>query len=192
MHGTGALLAHLGFDVEQFSFVQTVESIPGEIRRMGAILGRADKAEAVAGQFETELKSAQDAVCGRSPTAIAYDQNGVALGGGTLADSVMRAAGLENVAAELGYTGMAPFPLEALVKAHPDIVILRHPVADAPALADQIERHPALRALSDSRIGAFVPAGAWACGGPFVIDAVHALERLRQELSPCRPGGNGG
>jgi len=112
----------------------------------------------------------------------------VVLGEGTLAASVMTAAGLTNLATELGYTAMMPLPLEQLVSHEPDIVIVSEPMADAPALADQIAHHPALRALEASRIGAFVPRGAWACGGPFVIEAVRALTELREEIAAMNGG----
>ncbi|TKT80234.1 ABC transporter substrate-binding protein [Aquamicrobium sp. LC103] len=185
LHNTTALLRRLGFRVEEFSFEQTLDTIPREIRRMGGILGAGDRAEEIASRFETELKNVEASLCGPSPTAIAYDQNGIALGSGTLADSVMRAAGLRNLAAELGYAGMAPFPLELLVVHRPDIVILREPLTEAPALADQITRHPALRALKTSHVGAYVPPGSWACGAPAVLDAVRALRAVREEAAPC-------
>lgn len=186
MHNTTMLLRRLGHRVEEFAFEQTLQSIPADLRRMGALLGAEDEAERMARDFDTELASIAAERCGEDPTAIAYDQNGIALGAGTLADSVLGAAGLRNIAAEQGYDGMAPFPLELLVTLRPDIVIVRPPLSGAPALADQLMQHPALRALEGSRIGAFVPAGSWSCGGPFVLEAVRALAALREELVQCR------
>lgn len=189
LHNTTALLRRLGHRVEEFPFTQTVESIPADIRRMGDILGVAEKAEEMAATFERGVAEAAKDRCGADPAALAYDQNGIALGAGTLADSVMRAAGLRNIAAEGGYDGMRPYPLELLVTRAPDIVILRKPLSDAPALADQLAQHPALRALKASRIGSFVPAGSWTCGGPFVLEAIRALRALRDEIAICpRPG----
>ncbi len=184
-HDTSGLLRHLGFDVQEFAFDQTLASVPVDIRRMGEILHRQDKAEAIAKEFENGLAALESTVCGPSPTVLALEQNGVALAKGTLADSVMKAAGLSNIASDLGYTGMVPFPMEEVVETHPDIVVLRRSMANAPSLADQVEQHPALRALKDSRIGPFVPAGSWSCTGPFVLEAVKALRRLRDEISPC-------
>ena len=63
-----------------------------------------------------------------------------------------RAAGLRNIAAELGYVGMAPFPLELLVEKRPDIIVLPEPLADTPALADLIALHPAIRALGEGTL----------------------------------------
>ncbi len=184
LHNTTALLHHLGFKVEEFDFAQTLDTIPAEIRRMGTVLGQQEKADAMADAFEAELTNAAPA-CAPAPTIIAYGQNGVAWGSGTLANSIMKAAGLRNLAADLGYTGMTPFPLELLVQSKPDAVVLSKPLAGAPALANLITVHPALRALGAEHRGVFVPDAAWSCGGPFTLEAVKALRRLREEITPC-------
>jgi iron complex transport system substrate-binding protein len=155
---------------------------------MGRILHREAKAEEVAKSFETGLAAVKASVCGPAPTAISYGQNGIAQGAGTLADSVMRAAGLKNLAAELGYSGMTPFPLELLIEHKPDIVILPEQLSTSPSLADLALKDPALRALKGARFGHFVPEGAWSCGGPFVLEAVKALARVRRQVSPCSAG----
>lgn len=185
LHNTTALLRGAGVRVEEFPFTQTLDTIPDDIRRMGRLLGREAAAEALARSFSSELARVESARCAMRPTAIAWDQNGVALGAGTLADSAMRAAGLRNLAAELGYAGMTPLPLELLVVHRPDIVILPERLVPAPSLADQALAHPALRALQGSLAGRFVPAGAWTCGGPSTIEAVKALATLRERVAPC-------
>ena len=80
---------------------------------------------------------------------------------------------------------MAPFPVESVVSGRPDVIITSSGDGEAPSLGAFVPRHPAILALKGTRIGAFVPPGAWSCGGPAVIDAVKALARLRQEIAPC-------
>lgn len=184
LHNTTALLKRLGFRIEEFSFVQTLDTIPGEIRRMGALLGQEARAEKLADDFSRELDAIAKSQCDMRPTMIAYDQNGVALGSGTLADSVMQAAGFANLAADLGLVGVAPFPLEQVIAARPDVIVTSASEG-APTLGEHVPRHPAIAALPDTRIGAFVPAGAWSCGSPAVIEAVRALASLRAEIAPC-------
>lgn len=184
LHNTTGLLKRLDVPVEEFSFAQTLDTIPGETRRMGAILGRQAAAEEIAARFEAELAAIEADQCEPRPTGIAYDQNGVALGAGTLADSVMQAAGFRNLAAEHGYRGMAPFPLELLVVQRPDVVITRRS-SGMPTLGDRVPRHPAIKALEGTLIGDFVPQGSWSCAGPFTIEAVKALHELRRKIAPC-------
>lgn len=190
LHNTTDLLRRLGHRVEEFDFAQTIDTIPADIRRMGALLGANDRAERMARDFETEVEAARASHCGSDPTILSYGQNGIVSGAGTMIDSIMKAAGFRNLAAELGFTGMTPFPLELLVTEKPDALIVSPPVANAPALADQFVRHPALRALTGTRIGAFIPRGTASCGGPFVLEAIHALKKLRDEIVTCpRPSG---
>jgi iron complex transport system substrate-binding protein len=185
LHNTTPLLRRLGYRVEEFQYAQTLDTIPGEIRRMGAILGAADKAGAMASSFEAALAKIGGEQCGEAPKAIAYGQNGIAMGQGTLVDSAMHAAGLRNVAAELGYSGMSPFPLELLVETKPDIIVLPEALADTPALADLAASHPAIRALGPQTLRIRLPRGAASCGGPFVIEAVKALAAARRQLASC-------
>lgn len=186
LHNTTQLLKHLGFRVEEFAYTQTIDTIPAEIRRMGGLLGREATGEAVAAKFESALAKVEaGAACGEAPTAIAYDQNGISMGAGTLIDSAMKAAGLRNLAAELGYSGVTPFPLELLVEHKPRIIVLSEPLADKPALADQITTHPAIRALGQTSLRVTLPRGSASCGGPFIIAAVEALASARQQVAPC-------
>ncbi|MFC5585554.1 ABC transporter substrate-binding protein [Nitratireductor kimnyeongensis] len=186
LHNTTAMLKRLGFHVEEFSFAQTLETIPGEVRRMGALIGQEKRAETIADDFTRELEAIAAGQCGKAPTMIAYDQNGIASGRGTLADSVIRAAGFANLAAEMDIVGVAPFPLEQVITAQPDVINVNvgH---TAPTLGEYVPRHPAIAALPDTRIGAFVPEGSLSCGTPSVIEAVRALVALRAEIAPC-PG----
>lgn len=184
LHNTTALLKRLGFHVEEFSFAQTLETIPGEVRRMGALIGQEKRAQAIADDFTRELETIAAGQCGKDPTMIAYDQNGIASGRGTLADSVMQAAGFANLAADMGVIGVAPFPLEQVIAAHPDVISIGAP-QKAPTLGEFVTRHPAIGALPDTRIGAFVPEASLSCGIPSVIEAVRALAALRTEIAPC-------
>lgn len=184
LHNTTALLKRLGFAVEEFSFVQTLDTIPDEIRRMGSLLGQEEKAEKIARDFTSEIESIKKKQCGRRPTVIAYDQNGIAPGKGTLADSVLQAAGFDNIAADLGVVGMAPFPIEEVIATRPDVIIIGRP-GETPTLGERVPRHPAIAALPDTRIGSFVPQGSWSCASPSVIEAVRALAKLRAEIAPC-------
>lgn len=186
LHNTTLVLRRLGYRVEEFTYVQSVESIPAEIRRMGALLGANANAEDMAAGFEADLAAIAPGQCSRPVRALAYEQNGIALGTGTLMDSAMQAAGLVNVAAEQGFVGMTPFPLELLVKDAPDILVVPDIMADTPSLADQIASHPAIGALSGKVLQVRVPAGSLACGGPFVIEAVKALAAARDKALPCK------
>ena len=182
LHNTTQLLRHLGMRVEEFGYTQTLDTIAGDIRRMGAILGEEAGAEAMATTFERDRSTLTVPDGEPRPTAVIYGQNGVATGAGTLADSVLEAAGFRNLAAERGFSGMAPYPLELLITDRPDVVLLSAGIDEAPALADQVTRHPAIAASGAKAAIGIVPRGSWSCGGPFTLEAVRALRLLRDEI----------
>jgi len=189
LHNTTQLLEHVGTRVETFDYAQTLDSVPGAVRRMGRILGREARAEAVANAYEAELAALSSPPAADAPTAVIYEQNGVVLGAGTLADSVLKAAGFRNLVAERGYAGMAPYPLELLVRDRPDLVLLGSPYPGGPSLADQFVEHPAIASLKSLRRKGIAPRGSWACAGPFTIEAVRALKALREEMAAAKGAG---
>lgn len=182
LHNTTTLLRHLGIQVEEFDYAQTLETIPADIRRMGRLLGHEPEAEVMAATLEAETARLDATVGNERPTIVLYGQNGVATGSGTLGDSLLQTAGFRNLAAERGVVGMAPYPLELLVADRPDLILISPPYTDAPALADQIAAHPAVVALGTARSERVAPRGAWSCGGPFTVDALRSLRSLRDRL----------
>ena len=187
LHNTTQLLGRLGYRVEEFAFDQSLDAIPRDLRRIGWLLQRPERAEALAADFERGKQAFEQPVCGEDPTLVVFEQNGVAIGGGTLGDAAIRLAGFRNLAAEAGFAGMAPLPLEQLIAMRPDVIVLPEPMASTPSLADGIAHHPALAALENTRTGSFVPGASWTCGGPFVLEAVKALRQLRNEIVACEP-----
>jgi iron complex transport system substrate-binding protein len=166
---TRAVLDRLGLRVETFAIETGFADIRANVVRMGALLGREARA--------AELVAAMDAALappppGPRPRAALLYANAYTSGAGTLADAVLAAAGLANVAAERGVTGMGLLPLEALVMEAPDLLVLGQDY-DAPARAQETLRHPATRALAAER--AAVADALWVCGTPRVAAAVAAL-----------------
>ena len=187
LHNTTGLLRRLGFRIEEFDYSQSLSTIPADIRRMGALLKREVKAQELAAAFEAELNSLTPLNCRRKPVAIAYGQRGIALGKGTLAHTVIEAAGFENLAARVGQDGMSPFSLELLVTSPPDLIILPGATPGAPALADEALSHPVLEKLPGTVTASFSRAALWSCGGPFTLDALKELRALASRLKPCQP-----
>ncbi len=169
------MLRRLGLRVERFAIEQSFEDVRENMRRMGALLGRPERAAALIAQMDADLAAA--APKGEGPAAILHYSASWTSGAGTLADEILSAAGYRNRAAELGLTGMAPLSLERLVLARPDVLIGGSTYA-APALAQEVLRHPAARAVAPG--GRIVADGRlWTCGTPLVAEAVHALAAAR-------------
>jgi iron complex transport system substrate-binding protein len=170
---TFALLKRLGFRVETFAPAASFADIRAHLRRIGALLGRQDRAEELIAQFDGNLGEPQSRA--ERPLAAIYYANSYTSGGGTLAGEVVERAGLDNLAKTLGYRGTAQLPLEVLIMHAPDVIIGgdRAPVRNIRAF-DNLT-HPALRALTRDRVQVAIPQKYWVCGGPFTAEAVRIL-----------------
>jgi len=177
-----AMLRRLGFRVEEFPPAYTFDEIRAQMRRMGALLGRAERAEDLVRELDNRLDATRVAVDGLRPLAALHYVNSYTAGAGTLASIVVERAGLENLGSRLGLKGTVRLPLEVLVLASPDAVIGGQRFGTAPALAYQTFEHPALRSVLKGRDLTPVPDKYWICGGPFTAEAVRLLAAARAEI----------
>ncbi len=177
------LLKRLGFRVEEFAPETSMADIRSNIRRMGMLLNRREKAEAVIEEFDRQLSRLQAQPSIRKPLAVPYYANAYTSGRGTLVDAVITEAGLGNLASALGIEGPGRLPLEMLIVNRPDIVILDETSETAPALAQGLFQHPAFRHVSRTAEIARVPDKYWSCGGPFVIEALKVLIDARNRVN---------
>ncbi|MEQ8452165.1 MAG: ABC transporter substrate-binding protein [Nitratireductor sp.] len=177
---TVALLRRLGFRVEEFAPETGFDDIRQNIARMGAILGRRDRAAALTAALDAGL-----AALAASPAegAVAvYSSNSYTVGPGSLADAVIAETGLDNIAAAMGISGAGRLPLESLIAADPDLVVTGAQRFDDPALAQENFRHPAFRAFARQTAEVDIPDKYWLCGAPFTLIAARILKRAARRL----------
>ncbi|HEV2502708.1 MAG TPA: ABC transporter substrate-binding protein [Mesorhizobium sp.] len=171
---TVGLLRKLGIPVEEFQPETSFDDVRTNLKRMGDILGRRERAEALVAELDRKLAEAKQ----RSHpniTVATYYANSYTSGAGTLIDAVVVASGLTNLAAKLGLSGTQQLPLELLVMAKPDLLVDSEARYATPALAQQTFVHPAYRALSEQSGRVSVPAKYTICGAPFTATAVEML-----------------
>jgi iron complex transport system substrate-binding protein len=175
---TVAILRRLGLRVETFPPVTTLDEMRDQVRRMGALLGREEQAEALLRDFDAGLAALRrDAP---DTTAVIYYANGFAGGDGSLAGEALRAAGIRNLAAEAGYGGVR-LPLELLVTMAPDLIVTgtRYPGASR---SEAILDHPALADTTAGRPFVTVPDRELICGTPAFLDAVARLSAAAEAV----------
>lgn len=172
---TVSLLRRLGIQVEEFAPESSFDDVRANIRRMGELLNRRERAAELVSELDDGLERLR-----RSPSAAktvaAYYANNYTSGSGTLVDQVIAATGLVNLAARLGYVGTAQLPLELLILAKPDILIDGGERYETPALAQQSFSHPAYRALTEAATRVDIPAKYTICGSPFTLEAARILQ----------------
>ncbi len=181
---TVALLRRLGRRVVVVPSAHDFDGIRAAVRAVAAATGDTEDGEAVIARFDATLARAAAAAglgnpSARKPTAVAVQVGNLVSGPGTLVDQALAAAGFDNAVATRPLGAGGRLPLEALVAAPPDLLVLaNNPTEFRTAAADNL-RHPAFRALLTRVAHVSLPLPTWICGAPVIADAVEALSRAR-------------
>jgi iron complex transport system substrate-binding protein len=183
------LLERIGRRVLRVPLASDIAGIRESIRRVAAAVDEKAKGEALIGAFEADLRAAEDAApSGRTPSALIYQVNGLSAGTGSLADALMRAAGLSNHAVVLGRGPGGALPLEVLAADPPDLVILSGPADEYRTVVAENLRHPALSAVLKEHASVTVPWRLWLCGTHYAGRAVRLMADARRQLPHRGPG----
>jgi iron complex transport system substrate-binding protein len=157
--------------------MQDVRDILGGI---GSALGQQDKTDAVLAKFDADLAGLSDAPLNGPRVALSYVNNYTS-GDKTLAHEILTIAGFRNVASEVGISGPGKIPLEQLILLEPDIIITGRGYPGQSRAEDNLS-HPALRALPDTLIAGELTDRDWACGTPYVLNAIAKMRELRLSM----------
>lgn len=177
---TVAMLRRLGIKVIQFAPANAIEDVPRILRKMGAALGQEALAEAHIADFNAEL-TAFSTIEGRRPRAALTYVNSYSSGDKTLAGDILRVAGFDNVASEIGLASVGVLTLEQLVLLAPEVIITGRNYAGSARAEDSLD-HPALRALSGTYLAGELTDRDWICGTPQVMQAVRTMATLRARV----------
>ena len=182
---TLALLRQLGRHVVMAPLASTFEDIRSAIRVLAEAVGEPGRGAAMIADFDTRL-AALSARDDRRPTAVALQIGSLVSSSGSLVDEAMRWVGLDNDASRRRLGRGGRLPLEALIAAPPDLIILANDPAEfRTASADNL-RHPALAALLAKQPHLTLPLPTWLCGSPSILTAVERLAKARSELVALR------
>src|SRR5690606_22124472 len=148
--------------------------------------GAEARGERLIAAFRARLAAVPAPPDGRRPIAVLFESNGITSGRNTLPDAAIRAAGFENLAARLHVGGVGRVPLETVVAARPDALILGRLGIEHPSLAARSLDHPALRRAVPAGAVVNLPDPLWTCPTPAILDAVEALAAFRERLAAPR------
>ncbi|MBO9479664.1 ABC transporter substrate-binding protein [Shimia sp. R11_0] len=167
------MLRRLDVPVAVMQPARALEDVTARILEMGALLGQEDRAEDMARTFERDLAMLRAAEP-QDVRAALYSANGWTSGDNTLAGQILLAAGLRNVATEVGYARGGIMPLEVLAMAAPDMVITS---SGYPGMSrsEEILRHPVVEAFRAAGANSAMRDRDWVCGTPHVLRAVQRL-----------------
>ncbi len=169
------LLRRLGVTVVEFSPPGSLDDVRAQIREAAAALDRRDAGEAAVAEFDRTLPPPPT---GPRPVAVVYQPNGATVGAGSLIDSVLSAAGFDNLATRLALDTYGRLPLDVLVAGRPDVLVVNE-MRGRPSLAEEMTRHAALDRYWQNGAAIEMPQALWICGGPFTAQAVARLAAWR-------------
>lgn len=176
-----AMLKRTAIPVVEFGVPRSFDEVRQQIRDVAALLQAEEKGR----QLNDEIDRRVAAVAGKPralrPTAVVLNPNGATVGQGTLADQVMTAAGLDNIAAKLRTGGYGQIPLEIVALHEVDVLIVSASRDGPPSMATEVLRHPILSKLARTKI-VVLPGRLWNCGGPGVAEAVERLDAAAGEV----------
>lgn len=178
---TRAALKHHGLRVEPFEVPETVEASLEQIREVAALVGHPARGEASVARIEAALAAAAPRPGTPRMTALIYQPNGFAAGGGTLVGEMMRRCGFDNVASRYGLKKWGNIPLERVLADPPQVLLAGERFPGAPNWAERIVRHPALESLEPKTFRAVFNHRLLYCGGPILIETAATLMRAREQ-----------
>lgn len=177
---TVAMLRRLDVPVQIFDPANDFHSLRANMRKMGEVLGRQTKAEAMVLDFDRDLSRLYAPPAIR-PRAAIYYANGYTAGDHSLAGHIMDAAGLTNIAPEIGLSGGGLLSIEQLVLTNPDLLIRGTRFAGS-SRSEDILAHPALSEIAKDAGQTSFAGQDWVCGTPHVLRAIARLRDARTAL----------
>jgi iron complex transport system substrate-binding protein len=176
-------LTRVGIRFELFDVPASVAESIAQVRQVAALLGREEAGETLVARIEAAIAAARP-IPGFVPlTAAVYQPGGLSAGIETVTGELMRIAGLENIAERYGIRQFRPLPLESLVAAPPQVLLVGETSPNAPTQAERLVQHRALRAIESHTTREIFPVRQLYCAGPTMIDALGTLVRARDHAS---------
>nr|CAA6824318.1 MAG: Cobalamin ABC transporter substrate-binding protein [uncultured Thiotrichaceae bacterium] len=181
------MLEHLNRRVVSIPPAFSLDDIRKNILQVGEVLGQSVKAEKLVSEFDQQFAKIRESAKHKSGesakrfSAASYGANLYMQGDTTLEREMVEAAGFEHYGTQrkLGYGGRVS--LEELVIDPPDVLLLGNYQKDGMHAYAHLE-HPVLKKVIPSSQRSGTHPRHWACGTPFVLEAVKQLVQLRKKL----------
>ncbi|WP_232627714.1 ABC transporter substrate-binding protein [Methylobacterium sp. Leaf118] len=170
---TVGLLKRIGIPVLELGVPTDLEGVRDQIRIVAVALGQPERGAAMVADLDARLAAVMPAP--RALRALVMRPNAFTVAPGGLGDALIRAAGLVNVAAELGRDRFGQVPLEAAAFADADLLVVDAGMPGHPSLADAVLHHPVVRSLHRSGRTVAIPNRFWTCPGPQMAEVVARL-----------------
>lgn len=147
-----------GATIFRFANFDAIEDIQRNILLVGQAIGEEANAEKLVARMNSELAAVRARIPagGKPPRVLSFSISGNTAGAGTLFDSIVRAAGAVNVAAEQGLRGFPRISAEKVVEWRPDYLLTGAEESRAAHARSQLLEHPVIATTAAARAGRII------------------------------------
>lgn len=158
---------------------ESLDDLPGSMRRLGELVGLPKNAEESARKFEVDLAALRAKYVGRTRLRVMYQvwrRPVYTIGGRHVITNALELCGAENVFADLAVAAPAVTE-ESVIARNPDVIVSSGPIAEARERLVDWRRFPSLAATASGRLYAFDDMRLDRMG-PSALEATAALCKL--------------
>jgi iron complex transport system substrate-binding protein len=179
------MLKRTAIPIIEFDIPRSFDDVRRQIREVAALVEAEERGRHLIEELDRRIAAIATKPRTVRPTAVVLNPNGTTVGPDTLADAVMTAAGLDNLAARLQTGNYGQIPLEVVALHEVDVLIVSASRDGPPSNATELLRHPILSKLKRTRV-VVLPGRLWSCGGPGVAEAVERLDAVAADVVRTR------
>lgn len=161
---------------------ESYAEIVAQIRLVARAVGHIARGEALIRRMDADLAATPRLASRR--VAAYYQRRGYMTGTDTLVDELMGRVGLTNLAARLGTAALARVPIEQVVAARPDYLIVESSTDRVRDQGTEMLHHPALAAIPRLHL----PQAWTVCGGPAYVTAARSLAAQIMRAEAAKDG----
>ncbi|HLG88674.1 MAG TPA: ABC transporter substrate-binding protein [Alphaproteobacteria bacterium] len=183
---TVTMIRRLGIPVAVLPAPTDFAGIMDRVRRTAALLGNSERGEAVIAEMQATMGPPPPTSDARKPLVAEIEPGFFTEGEGTLIDDAISRSGGLALGRVLGLHGYASLPLERLVSAPIDLIILPAESDGSPSLSAHSLDHPALRDKLTTVPRFSIPAFLTDCPAPA---SAALVPMIRRALASLRPAG---
>lgn len=174
-----------GAPVFRFANYDSLADIQQNIRLVGQAIGAEAEAEKLVARMNTELAAVKARIPANAPPprVLSYSLSGNTAGAQTLFDSIVRAAGAVNVAAEKGLNGFPKIGPEQIVEWQPDYLLAGAEETKGEQTRQQLLTHPVIATTKAGRAGHVIVLDA-----RYLLSVSQFITRAVSELADALYG----
>lgn len=177
-----AFIAEKGVPVLTLGHWTSLAQGRDEIRKLADALGTPERGAELIAAIDKALADTKD-IAPQERSVVMLHRRGYVSGSDGITAEIATHTGLKDAAPALGLAQGGFVPLEQLVAAHPDFVVVSDAQGDAEDQGTALLQHPALRALYPAKKRLVLPDRLTICGGPATPELIRQFGREIQTKS---------